>query len=221
MVAEPEPTSRDDVVAVVRAVLARARDVAGGGAGVLGGGVDDAVRALVDHRVQRAMRSTGPPPTAVDLVLALSADRSPASARRLGDAGVWLAKRGKVARALGGRTPAGLALRFGPGLYDAVSGGLRGLDAAAGHLVGRAREQGIEPEPARVRAAVVQALTGAPVDPSADPDHAALARLWLAEAGRRAAPFGLGRISGLSRGRTADAVAAALGRVDVGALRGR
>lgn len=222
MAAHPQrPARGDDVADVVRAVLARTRQAAGGGVELVGGGVDDAVRLLVDRRVQRALRSTAPPPGPADVVLALSGDGTSSTARRVGQAGVWLASRGRFARSIGTRTPAGLALAFGPEVYDAVVRNVRGLDAAIEHLVGRARARGIEPDPARLRAVVVQALTGAPVDPAADPDHAALLRTWLADAGRRVAPFGLGNVRGLTRGRTADAVAAALGTVDVGGLRAR
>jgi len=220
MAATDDRTTSDDVLSVVRAVLGRARDAAGTGAGALGSGVEDAVRAVVDRRVRRALRSTAPGPTAVDVVLALSSERPSSIAGRIGSTGSWVAGR-RAARFVGGRTPVGLALRFGPGLYDAVSSALRGIDAAAAHLVTRAREHGVEPDPDRLRAAVVQSLTGEPVDPDTEPDHGALVRLWLAEAGRRMAPIGLGRISGLTRGRTPDAVAAALGRVDVRQLRAR
>jgi len=214
-----ERPPRDDVLEVVRTLLSRARGAATGGADLLGGGVADAVRALVDRRVQRALQRDAPA-SAADVVLALSADATP-SPLRVGRAGAWLARRGRAARFIGGRTPAGLALRFGPGLYEAVARSVRGLDAAAAHLVARAREAGVEPHPHRVRAAVVQALTGDRLDPAADPDHTALVRLWLADAGRRVVPFGLGRISGFTRGRTPEAVAAALASVDVGKLGGR
>lgn len=219
MAAPDDTPARDDVVAVVRAVLARTREAAGGGADVLGSGVDDAVRALVVRRVQRAFDGRSAPATAADVVLALTADGT-SNVRRAGSAGAWMA-RGRAARVLGGRTPVGLALRFGPGLYEAISGSLRGLDAAASHLVARAREQGLEPDPVRVRNAVVQALSGQPVDPDGEVDHSALVRLWLADAGRRMAPFGLGRIAGLTRGRTPEAVAAALASVDPKRLRAR
>ncbi|HEX4903313.1 MAG TPA: hypothetical protein VFV42_10925 [Acidimicrobiales bacterium] len=220
MAAADDRSTGDDVLAVVRAVLSRTRDAAGAGAGALGSGVDDAVRAVVDRRVQRALSSTLPGPTAVDVALALSSERRSSVAGRLGSTGSWVAGR-RAARFVGSRHPVGLALRFGPGLYDAVTSALRGLDAAAAHLVARAREHGVEPDPDRLRNVVVQSLTGERVDPDSDPDHGALVRLWLAEAGRRMAPIGLGRISGLTRGRTPDAVAAALARVDVGQLRAR
>jgi len=218
MATSPERPARDDAVDLVRTVLERVRGAAGGGADLLGGGVDDAVRSLVDRRVQRAIAARVPA-SAADVVLALSAD-APTSTARVGQVAAWLATRGRVAKTIGGRTPAGLALTLGPGLYAAVSRSIRGLDAAAAHLVARAREAGVEPDPARVRSAVVQALTGRPVDPLAEPDHGALVRLWLAETGRSVAPFGLRRLSGLTRGRTPEAVAAALGAVDVRRLRG-
>jgi len=220
MAAADDRSTADDVLTVVRTMLARTWEVAGAGAGAVGSGVDEAIQALVDRRVRRALRSTAPGVTALDVVLALSGDRPSSVARRVGSTGSWVAGR-RAARAVGGRTPMGFALRFGPGLYDAVATSLRGLDAAATHLVARAREHGVEPDPDRLRSVVVQSLTGEPVDPDAEPDHGALARLWLAEAGRRMAPLRLGRIRGLTRGRTPDAVAAALGRVDVRQLRAR
>lgn len=215
MAAADDRPTRDDVAAVVRAVLARTRDAAGTGLEVLGTGADDAVRALVGRRVQRAIDDPARTATAVDVVLALSNEGPTSVARRLPSTASWLAGRGKAARLIGGRTPVGLALRFGPGLYDAISSSLRGLDAAAAHLVSRARDQGHDPDPARVARVVVQALSGQPVDPDGEADHGGLVRLWLADAGRRMAPLGLGRISGFTRGRTPEAVAAALGAVDV------
>lgn len=217
--AAPSPRpARDDALDLARTLLSRARAAAGGGADLLGGGVEEAVRALVERRVQRAVR-TAPHTTAADVVLALTSAPTSSTARA-GQAAAWLASRGRVARAVGGRTPAGLALTLGPGVYAALARNLRGLDAAAAHLVSRARQAGVEPHAERVGRVVVQALTGTPVDPSSEADVGALVRLWLADAGRSVAPFGLRRLSGLRRGRTPEAVAAALGAVDVGRLRG-
>lgn len=209
-----------DVLDVLRAAAEQGARAAGAGAEVLGAGVDEAVRALVDHRIQRVLRPTAPAVTATDLVQALSVPAGGASvASNLGRTTARLARRTRVARSLAGRTPAGLALRFGPGLLDAVNASLRGLDAAAAHLATRARERRIDPDPDRLRAVVVQALVGTPVDPDADVDHTDLARLWLSHAGRRLAPFGLDRLSPFARGRTPEAVAAALAEVDVRRLR--
>lgn len=69
-------------------------------------------------------------------------------------------------------------------------------------------------DPARAQRVVVQALVGTPIDPETEADHATLVRAWLGDAGRRAVPFGLDRLSGLRRGPTPAAVAAALDTVE-------
>lgn len=218
MVPDDDRSARDDVLAVVRAVAGRGRELAGTGAGALGSGTDEAIRALLDRRVERALRRAAPAVSATELVDALGAGGSSMSPW-LGAGAARLARTGRAARFIGGRTPIGLAVRFGPGLYQALSGNLRGLDAAIGHLVTRAREVRIEPDPQRLRTVVVQALTGDAIDPDADADPSALVGVWLGDAGRRVVPFGLGRISGLNQGRTPEAVAAALAAVDVRRLR--
>lgn len=221
MADEDDRTTRDDVLAVVRAVALRARDVAGSGAGALGSGVDEAVSALIDRRVERALRGSGRAVTSDDVVAALNGGGSSSIAPWLGGAGARLAGRTRVARSIGGRTPVGLALLVGPMLIETVTSSVRALDATAAHLVAKARNKRIEPDPERVRRVVVQALTGDRIDPDAEVDHGALVRLWLADAGRRVAPLGLARISGLTRGRTPEAVAASLAEVDVRRLRAR
>lgn len=219
MVPDDDRSARDDVLAVVRAVAGRSRDLAGSGAGAFGGGLDEALRALVDRRVQRALRPGAPAVSASELVDALGDGGASALSPWLGAGAARLASAGRAARLVGGRTPVGLAVRFGPALYQAISGNLRGLDAAAAHLVTRARDQRVDPDPERLRTVVVQALAGDPVDPDAEADHASLVRVWLGDAGRRMVPFGLRRISGFNKGRTPEAVAAALAAVDVRRLR--
>lgn len=218
MVPDDDRSTRDDVLAVVRAVAGKGVELAGTGAGVLGNGVDEALRVLVDRRVERALRPSAPAVSATDLVDALGTTGTSVSPW-LGAGAARLARSGRAARFVGSRHPVGLAVRFGPSLYQAVSANLRGLDAAIAHLVTRARDRSIDPDPTRLRTAVVQALTGDPVDPDAEADPSALVRVWLGDAGRRVVPFGLGRINGLTRGRTPDAVAAALASLDVRRLR--
>jgi hypothetical protein len=218
MVPEDDRSTRDDVLAALRAAAGRGRELAGSGADVLGGGMDEAVRALIDRRVQRALAPSAPAVHAEDLVDALGATSGTSMSPWLGAGAARLARTSRAARLIGGRTPIGLAVRFGPALYEAVSTNLQGLDAALGHLVTRARDQRIEPDPERLRTAVVQALAGDPVDPAAEANHGSLVRVWLGDAGRRVVPFG-SRISGLNRGRTPEAVAAALAAVDVRRLR--
>jgi hypothetical protein len=218
MVPDDDRSTRDDVLAVVRAVAGKGVELAGSGAGALASGVDEALRALVDRRVERALRPAAPAVSATELVEALGSTGSSVSPW-LGAGAARLARSGRTARFVGGRTPVGLAVRFGPALHQAVSANLRGLDAAIAHLVTRARDHRIDPDPTRLRTAVVQALTGDPVDPDTEADPSALVRVWLGEAGRRIVPFGFGRINGLNRGRTPDAVAAALASLDVRRLR--
>ena len=220
MVPDDDRSTRDDVLAVVRAVAGKGLELAGTGADALGSGVDEALRALVDQRVERALRPSAPAVSATDLVDALGTSGTSVSPWLGAGAGAArLARTGRAARFMGSRSPVGLAVRFGPALYQAVSANLRGLDAAIAHLVTRARDHRIDPDPTRLRTAVVQALTGDAIDPDTEADPSALVRVWLGDAGRRVVPFGLGRINGLNRGRTPDAVAAALATVDVRRLR--
>ena len=210
-------SASEEALAVVKAVTGRGRSFAGAGASAVSGGVDDALRALVARRVDHALRP-GAAEVSTDELLDALVDRSGSSfSPWLGAGAARLVRTGRVARALGGRTPLGLIVRFGPALYTAVSSNLRGLDAAAGRLATRARGRKIDPDPERLRRAVVQALTGAPVDPDADADHSALLRVWLGEAGRRAVPFG-DHIKGLRASRTPEAVAAVLDSIDVARL---
>lgn len=218
MAIDDDRSTRDDVLAVVRAVAGRGRNLAGSSGEALGAGMDDAVRALVDRRVQRALRPSAPRVPADELVRTLGSRSAGSVTPWVGAGAARLARTGRAARLVGGRTPIGLAVRFGPALYEAVSTNLRGLDAALAHLVTRARDERVEPDPERLRTVVVQALAGDPVDPDATADHASLVRVWLGDAGRRLVPFG-SRITGFNRGRTPEAVAAALAAVDVRRLR--
>ena len=199
----------DDVLAVVRAVVGRGRSLAGSGAQLFGGGVEDAVRTLVKRRAERALRPGAPKIDTADLVDALDPRTSSTMSPWVGAGMMRLARTGRVARVVGGRTPVGLAVRFGPALYGAISGNLRGLDAALGHVVTRARSESVEPDTDRLRRVVVQALVGDRIDAGAEPDHGALVRVWLGDAGRRAVPFG-DHIKGLRNGRTPEATAALL-----------
>lgn len=216
-----ERSARDDVVAVVRVVASRGWAIAGAGADVVGSGVDDALRVLVHRRVVRALRADRPMPTRIELVDALDARAGAVLSPWAGAGAARLARTGRTAKVLGGRTPLGLAVRFGPALYTAISGNVRGLDAAIAHLVARARRRRIEPDPERLHRVVVQALTGQPIAPDADADHGALLRAWLGDAGRRAVPFRLDRISGFRNGLTPEAAAAVVESVDVRRLADR
>lgn len=207
-----------DVVDFLRAVAGRGWALAGSGAHAVDNRVEDALRILVGRRVTRALRPAAPAVTTDELIEALGPRPGSTISPWIGAGAARLARTGRAAKVLGGRTPLGLAVRFGPALSAVVVGNVRGLDAAIGRLVTRARRAHVEPDPERVRRVVVQALAGRPIDPDADVDHRPLARVWLGEASRRAIPFGLDRISGLPRGRTPEAVAAVLDSVDVDRL---
>lgn len=186
-----------ELVDALRLAFARGRAVGGAGVDLVGTGAGDAVRTLVVRRVEQALdrptESTGVP----DLAAALEPSTPATSvANRIGQVGGRLARRSRAARAVTGRTPAGMALRWAPMLYDVVRGNLRAVDATAAHLVARARAEGVEPDVARVSTVVVQALAGHEVDPDGPADHLALVGLWLREAGRAATPFGLGAVAG-------------------------
>ncbi len=220
MAADDDTSAIDDILAVLRVVAGWGRDAAGAGIELLGDGLDDALRVLVHHRVERALAPGAAAVHAPQLVEALGPTSSSGSmAQRFGSGGARLARRTRLARSVTSRTPVGMALRFGPGLVDVAAGSLRSLDATAAHLVTRARDARIEPDPDRLRAAVVQVLIGDAVDPDADVDHIALARVWLADAARRLAPLGLGGIRGLNRSRTPEAIIAALSEIDLRQLR--
>jgi hypothetical protein len=208
-----ERSAPDDVLAVVRAVVGRGRSLAGSGATVLSGGAEDAVRTLVARRAERALRPGAAVVSTADLIDALDPRTSTAISPWVSAGVLRLARTGRIAKVVGGRTPVGLAVRFGPALYGAISGNLRGLDAALGHVVSRARARKVEPDPDRLRRVVVQALAGDHLDPGSEPDHTALVRVWLGDAGRRAVPFG-DQIKGLRSSRTPEATAALLDGLD-------
>lgn len=200
----------------MRSALERGRHVGVAGADLVTSGVEDAVRVLVERRIDRAIRHA---PTTVDtsqLVAALEPSSSFSSlAGRAGTVGRRVARHTRAARVLSRRTPTGMALRWGPLLVDAVRGHLRAVDAVAVHLVSRARRAGVDPDPGRVHAAVVQVLAGLDVEPEGPADHAALARTWLRDSGRKLLPFGL---VGSGRGRSAADVVGRLVDLDVGRL---
>jgi hypothetical protein len=87
------------------------------------------------------------------------------------------------------RTPLWVATAVGPPLYASISRGSQELAMVASHLVVRARDGGIEPDPERVRRVAVQILSGAPVDPTSEPRHGQLGARWLKRAARAAMPL--------------------------------
>ncbi len=207
-----------DVLHALRTAIELGRGVGATGVDLVGSGVDDAVRRLVDQRVRKAMQSAPDVPDAVALADALRSRSSTASvAGRVGQVSRRLSGRFRAASFVARRSPTGFALRWGPMVVDAVRDSIRSIDAVAEHLVARTRRVGLEPDPDRVRVTVVQALTGQPLDPHGEPDHTRLARRWLHHAGGQIVPFGL--MPGRAAKASSDDVLDALGRLDVGLLR--
>jgi len=90
------------------------------------------------------------------------------------------------------RMPAFLLASAVPAFVASVQRGADELGLVASHLAGRARAEGIEPDPERLRRVAVQVATGAPVDPEVEPRHGPLAVRWLRRAARAVMPFSSG-----------------------------
>lgn len=217
MAASDEGAGRtvDEVIAALQSAVGKGRKLGSLSLSGIGAGVDDAVRRLVDDRVSRALERPGRPLSETELTAVLTTGSGSSLARRIGSRSAGkLARRSRPLRALGGRSPAGLALRFGPALYDVVTQARHTMDVVATQLAARAAAAGVSPDPDRLRVAVVQILGGQPVDPGGAADHRIVARRWLTSAGGQLAPFGLG---GRSAVPAAD-VAAAVQSVDPSGL---
>ena len=182
------------VGAVVRSVLA-----AGGRAGTvsLTAAADAAEgpgRNLAGRIAARAVSQPRPVVHPDDLAAAL--DEQPRSPLLGGATGAALAAKvaGRVGplRFLARRTPLWLIVTAAPALHASVSRGAEELALVASHLVHRARAAGVEPDPERVGRAAVQLVTGAPVDPTAQPRYAGMVGSWLRRALRATLPFASG-----------------------------
>jgi hypothetical protein len=90
------------------------------------------------------------------------------------------------------RTPMWLVAAAVPALVASVSRGADELSMVSSHLTQRARAAGVEPDPERLRRVSVQILSGAPVDPDAEPRHGPLVIAWLKRAFRAALPYTAG-----------------------------
>lgn len=206
---DPAPRTAAEVVAALQAAIGKGRELGASGLSGLGAGVDDVIRRVVDDRVDPALERVHPPLSPGELTAALAAGGRPSVAKQVGSRSVnRLVRRTGPLRAIGGRTPIGLALRYGPALYDVVGDALRTMDVVATQLASRAADAGVDPDPDRLRAAVVQLLTQRTVDPGGEVDHLALARTWLGRAGSRLMPFGIGGRSDRSAAELARSVQA-------------
>lgn len=205
----------EDLLAILRTVISGARSAGGTGLTVLADGAERGLATFMRSRVDRAIEHPAPASSEGRAGLAdrLASPKGSAVTRRLGRSGVARVARraGPMAR----RSPAVLALRAGPAMYELVTEAVREVDAVASELVAIARDNGRDPDPHSVHAATVQVLVGRPLDVAAtgDPDHSALVRRWAKRIGGHLAPFGLGG------GRTdVGALERALAQVDPAAL---
>jgi hypothetical protein len=95
-----------------------------------------------------------------------------------------------------------------------VSRGAEELGLVASHLAVRSRQQGIEPDPERLRRVAVQIVRNQPVDADVEPSHGPLAVTWLRRAARAALPFTAGVAT-----RDPEGLARAAAQVDPAVLR--
>lgn len=119
-----------------------------------------------------------------------------------------LARRVGPFRFLARRTPMWLVVAAVPAVHASVTRGAEEIGLLASHLVHRAREAGVEPDPERVRRVAVQLASGAVPDAGSDPRHAPLVVSWLRRALQSTLPFSAGVTT-----RDPGALAAAAGRI--------
>ena len=129
-----------------------------------------------------------------DLAAALDAQpRSPLLGGATGAAVVAkVAGRVGPLRFLARRTPMWLVVTVAPAVHASVTRGAEELALVASHLVHRTRAAGVEPDPERIRRAAVQLVTGARVEPAAEPRYAPMVVAWLGRALRATVPFSPG-----------------------------
>lgn len=196
----------DELLAILKTVFDGARTAGGAGLSALHHGSEDAVRAFVRQRVARCVQDTAPG-ASPSLAHALTAPKRSALTRRIGTSGV--ARVARRVAPLTRRSPAAIALRIGPALYDVVTEAVREIDAVATQLVALAHDHGRTPEVARIHTATVQVIAGDLVDPGGRVAHLGLVRRWLRRMGGQLAPFGL-----LGGGPDARQLADALAAID-------
>jgi hypothetical protein len=180
--------------------------------------VDTPFRVLTRRVAADAVVQPRPVPDTPSLAAALAARPN---APVLGGA-TAVAMAARVARRFGPlrflarRTPMWLVAVAGPALHASLAKGADELALVASHLVHRARDSGIEPDPERVRRVAMQLVSGAPVDPGTDNGHQRLIAAWLQRALRSALPLTAGVATrdpqGLARA-AATVPPAALGQV--------
>jgi hypothetical protein len=201
----------DDVVRVVEAAVDAVGRAGATSAGAVADAVEGAGRSLTRRMVVDAVAT----PRAVGERNSL--------ARALAERPAMPALGGATIAALGLRaaarmprlgflarsTPLWLLATAVPALVASVSRGADELGLVASHLVQRARADGIEPDPERLRRVAVQIASRRAVDPEQEPNHGPLVVAWLRRAVRAALPFTAGVAT-----RDPDGLAAAAAEVD-------
>ncbi|HEX2699061.1 MAG TPA: hypothetical protein VHM89_02515 [Acidimicrobiales bacterium] len=181
-------------LAMTRTVLAVVRQAGSVSVSTLGDAVEGPGRALAGRIARVALERPRPVADRAALAAALEAD---ARAPLLGGAtaaAVAARVAGRVGplRFLARRTPMWLVMTAVPAVHASVARGAEELALVASHLVHRGRAAGVEADPERVRRVAAQLLSGAPVNPDAEPRHATLAVAWLQRAVRATLPFSSG-----------------------------
>lgn len=184
----------DEVRGVVQAAVAAVGRAGTISAASVADGVEGAGRSLSRRVVIRALDARRPLAEEHHLAMAL-AERptTPLLASATGAALVArTVSRFRPLRFLSRRTPMWLLAGAAPALVASVSRGADELGLVASHLAHRVRTGGLEPDPERLRRASVQVVSGAPIDPDAEPRHGPLVVAWLRRAVRAALPFSAG-----------------------------
>ena len=189
-----EPPASDEVRNVVQAAVDALGRAGSASAGAVADAVEGAGRALTRKMVGDAV--TSPQAMTDRETLASALARRPGSPALAGATvaalGLRLAGRLRRLGFLARRTPLWLLATAVPALVASVSRGADELGLVASHLVLRARAEGIEPDPERVRRVAVQIASRRAVDPEQEPKHGPLVVAWLRRAFRAALPFTAG-----------------------------
>ena len=200
------------VVSVALDAVARAGRLTTTGAGEA---VEGPARALARRSTATAALEPRPVPDRASLARALS---TKPGAPVLGGAtatalATRLARRVGPLRLVARRTPLWVLAALVPAVHASVTWGAEELRLVASHLHHRARADGVEPDPERVRRVAVQILARQPVDPATEPRSSALVAAWVQRAVRSTLPFADGVHS-----RDPEGLASASAAVDVRTL---
>lgn len=189
-----ERADSDEVMGVVQAAVDALGRAGTASVGAVTDAVEGAGRALTRRMVGDAVTSPRAMADQQTLARALSArPKAPALAgATVAALGLRVAGRFRRLGFLTRRTPMWLLATAVPALAASVARGADELRLLASHLVLRARAEGIEPDPERVRRVAVQIASRREIDPELEPKHGPLVVSWLRRAFRAALPFTAG-----------------------------